>query len=189
MSYVASNPPDKNDIKQIANAFIVIAFSPLFSYVQHFMGLYLQLKLRLLPHDQTYVTAEEDLKRTLNRHIKLELGLETVYQMAMTLILLLLSYTQTPVEKGLKTVFNEGLEPLSIGLLIASTVLSAISFTSSHCKVLNVCREHFPFTSRFIAYSRKGSLRSPYARPLFCKYLVINSKNKICFDVFWSTSS
>ena len=115
------------------------------------MNLYLELKLRLLPCEQTYIQAKEDVKRKLNRHIKLELGLETVYQLVITLILLFLSYTQTPIEKGLKTVFNEGLEPLSISLLIASTVLSTISFTSSHCKVLNVCREHFPLTSRIVA--------------------------------------
>ena len=115
------------------------------------MALYLELKVRLLPHDQTYSKAKEDFKRTLNRHIKMELGLETVYQLAITLILLLLSYSETPVEKGLMTVFNAGLEPLAISLLIASTILSAISFTSSHCKVLNVCREHFPFMSRLVA--------------------------------------
>ena len=115
------------------------------------MGLYLDLKLRLLPDDQTYIIVKEDFKRTLNRHIKLDLGLETVYQLAITLILVLYSYTETLVETGLKTVFNEGFEPLSIGLLIASTVLSSISFTSSHCKVLNVCREHFPFLSRLVA--------------------------------------
>ena len=95
--------------------------------------------------------AREDFKRTLNRHIKLELGLETVYQLAITLTLLLLSYTQTSVEKSLKTVFNVGLEPFTISFLIASNVLSAISFCLSHCKILNVCREHFPFTSRLVA--------------------------------------
>ena len=115
------------------------------------MSLYLELKLRMLPDDLTYIKAKEDLKRTLNCHIKLDLGLETVYQLAITLILLFLSYTKTPVEKSLKAVFNEGLEPLSISLLIASTVLSAISFASSHCKGLNVCREHFPFMSRLVA--------------------------------------
>ena len=70
------------------------------------MGLYLELKFRQLPHDQTYVKAKEDFKRTLNRHVKLDLGLETVYQLAIMLILLFLSYTKTPVEKGLKTVFK-----------------------------------------------------------------------------------
>ena len=115
------------------------------------MGLYLDLKLRLLPHDQTYVKAKMDFKQTLNHHIKLELGLETVYQLVITLILLFLSYTDTPVENGLKTVFNEGLGALPLFLLIASNILSAKSFTSSHCKVLNVCREHFPFNSGLAA--------------------------------------
>ena len=115
------------------------------------MALYLDLKLRLLPHDKTYIKAKEDFNRTLNRHIKLELGLESVYQLVITLILLLLSYTETPVEKGLKTVFKEGLGALPLFLLVTSNILSAKSFATSHCKVLNVCREHFPSTSRLIA--------------------------------------
>ena len=137
---------------------MLIVLSPLFSYGLQFKSLYLELKLRLLPHDQSYVRAKEDFKRTLNRHIKLDLGLETVYQLAITLILVFLSYTETAVEKGLKTVFNEGLGPLSIFLLISTTVISGLSFTSSHCKVLNVCREHFPFTSFLMAslYSLSG---------------------------------
>ena len=115
------------------------------------MALYLDLKLRLLPHDKTYIKAKEDFNRTLNRHIKLELGLESVYQLVITLILLLLSYTETPVEKGLKTVFKEGLGALPLFLLVTSNILSAKSFATSHCKVLNICREHFPSTSRLIA--------------------------------------
>ena len=133
------------------------------------MGLYIELKLRLLPTDLNYIKAKEDQKQTLNRHIKLELGLETVYQLVITLILLFLSYTETPIKKGLKTVFNEGLEPLSITLLIASIVLSAISFTSSHCKVLNVCRDHFPLTSRLLAtlYSLCGLITRVVAMILY----------------------
>ena len=115
------------------------------------MGLYLELKLRLLPNDQTYIKAKEDFKLTLNHHLKLELGLETVYQLVITLILLLLSYTDTPVEKGLKTIFNKGLGALPLFLLTAKNILSAKSFTTSHCKALNVCREHFPLTSRLAA--------------------------------------
>ena len=141
----------------------------MFSYVQHFKALYLDLKLRLLPHDQSYIKAREDLKRSLNRHFKLELGLETVYQLVITLILLLLSYTETPVEKGLKTVFNEGLGALPLFLLTASNILSAKSFTSSHCKVLNVCREHFPFTSRLAAslYSLCGLITRVVAMMMY----------------------
>ena len=99
ISYIASNPPKRNDITQIAVSVMLIVFSPLFSYFLHFMGLYLELKLRLLPQDQTYVKAKEEFKQTLNRHIKLELGLETVYQLVITSILLLLSYTLYNIQK------------------------------------------------------------------------------------------
>ena len=151
ISYVVSNPPDTNDFRQIAFTCMLIIFSPLFSYIFHFKSLYLELKMRLLPHDQNYIKTKEDIQRTLNRHMKLELGLESLYQLAITLILLLLSYTETTVETGLKTVFNEGLGALPLFLLTANNILSAKSFTSSHCKILNICREHFPLTSRLAA--------------------------------------
>ena len=111
----------------------------------------MELKLRLLPHDQTYIKAKEDFKRTRYRQIKLELGLETLYQIVINLLLLLLSYTETPVENGFKAVFKEGLDTVSLFLLFVKNTLSARSFTSSHCKVLNVCREHFPLTSQLAA--------------------------------------
>ena len=151
LSFVASNPPNRNDIKQIIIDIILIVFSPLFSFILHFKGLYLELKLRSFPYNQTYVKDKEIFKQTLNKHINLELGLETVYQLTITLILLLLAYTESPVEKGLKMVFNEGLGALSFFLLSGSNILSAKSFTSSHCKVLNIGREHFPLTSRLAA--------------------------------------
>ena len=151
ISYVVSNPPNSNDLRQITISVLLVVFSTLFSYILHFKNLYLKLKIRQLPHDQTYVKAKEDLKRTLNRHIKLELGLETVYQLAIGLMLLLLSYTQTPIQKGLKYVFNEGLDVLSLMLLAVTNILSATSCITAHCKVLNVCREHFPLTSRLAA--------------------------------------
>ena len=146
---MVSNPP--KNIQQVIIAIILIVFSPLFSYILHFKNLYLDLKLRLLPNDKTFIKAKEELKRSLNRHIKLELGLETVYQLVIMLILLFLSYTDTPVETGLKAVFNEGLGTLALFLLSASTILSAFSCTSAHCKVLNICREHFPIVSRLVA--------------------------------------
>ena len=151
LSYVVSNPPRHNGISQIAPKILLIVFSPVFSYVLHFNNLYLEMKLRMLPNDQAYINAREDLKRTLNRLIKLELGTETLYQLAIGLILLLLSYTGTPVEKDLKIIFNEGLDTLTLCLLFATNFLSVKTFTSSHCKALNVCREHFPFTSQLVA--------------------------------------
>ena len=90
-------------------AMLIFALSPLHTYFKHFQMLYLKLQLWELPKEEVLVKAKEDLKREMNSHIKLELGLETIYQLVLTIILLLLSYTDTPTEIGLKSVFNEGL--------------------------------------------------------------------------------
>lgn len=151
LSYVVSNSLNHDDLKQILSNILLVTFSPLFSYILHFKNLCLNLKLRLYPKDQNYIKAIEDMKKILLRHVKLELGLETVYQMAITLILLLLSYTETPVEEGLKTLFNEDLGSVAFLLLIASNITSGISFSTSYCNSTNICREHFPITSRLVA--------------------------------------
>ena len=95
-------------------------------------------------------------------HVKLELGLETVFQLAGKLILLLMAYTKTPTQSGLKTMFKdgEGFDPLTLCLLILSIILSFKSCISSHWKALNACREHFPFKSKCVSalYCLFGSL-------------------------------
>ena len=78
-------------------------------------------------------------------------ALETMYQLAGQLILLILSYTETPTQNGLKTIFNEGLDAKPLFLLVLSISLSFYSCISSHWKALAACREHFPFKSRFIS--------------------------------------
>ena len=120
-------------------------------YVGHLKLSYLELKLKLRPNDPNLVLEKEKLKRSLNMHVKLELGLETVYQLAGQLILLILSYTETPTQNGLKTIFNEGQDFWTLFLLILSIFLSFYSCISSHWKALTACREHFPFKSRFIS--------------------------------------
>ena len=120
-------------------------------YVEHLKLSYLDLKLKLSPHDPNVVLEKEHLKRSLNMHVKLELGLETVYQLAGQLILLLLAYTETPTQNGLKTIFNEGLDAWPLFLLILYIFLSFYSCISSHWKALTACRVYFPFKSRFIS--------------------------------------
>ena len=113
--------------------------------------LYLKLKLRELPNEKVLLKAKDDLKRKMNSHIKLELGLETIYQLVLTIISLLLSYTDTPAETSLKSVFNEGLGLLTLTLLSISILLSFNSCISAHCKEITACREHFPLKSRLMA--------------------------------------
>ena len=120
-------------------------------YIEYLKQAYLDLKLKKIPKDQELIQMKETLKRSLNMHVKLELGLETIYQLSGQLILLLLAYTQTPTQNGLKAVFHEGSESLDIFWLIISILLSFKTCITSHWKALTTCRERFPFSSRLMA--------------------------------------
>ena len=87
------------------------------------------------------------MKRALNMHIKLELGLETIYQLSGQLILLLMALTETPTQSGLKTMFKSGFN----FQLVISNLLSFWSCIASHLKALTACREHFPFKTTLAA--------------------------------------
>ena len=145
---VVSNPPDWKDWKQMSVCIMLIILSPMYIYMEHLKFSYLELKLKLRPNDHSLILEKENLKRSLYMHVKLELGLETIYQLAGQLILLLLAYTETPTQNGLKSIFNDGLDPWSLLLLISSVFCSFYSCVSSHKKALTSCREHFPLKSQ-----------------------------------------
>ena len=145
---VVSDPPDPKNWKQVTQSILMVVCSPLFTYALHLKMALIKLKLKLQPNDLTLVEEQEKLKRTMNMHVKLELGLETVYQLAGQTILLLLAITQTPTQSGLKTMFNNGMDPKTVLLLVLSIILSSYSCVSSHWRAQTACREHFPFMSR-----------------------------------------
>ena len=153
LRHFVSNLPDWRDWKQVSGSLLLLLFCPFHMYIGHFKLIYQELKIKINPHDQSLVKEREILKRTLYIHVKLELGLETVFQLAGKLILLLMAYTKTPTQSGLKTMFKdgEGLDPLTLCLLILSIILSFKSCISSHWKALNACREHFPFKSKCVS--------------------------------------
>ena len=145
---VMSNPQNTKNCRQVTKSILMILCSPLCTYALHLKMAFLELKLKLEPNDLTLVEEKEKLKRTMNMHVKLELGLETVYQLAGQTILLLLAYTQTPTQSGLKTMFHEEIDATTVLLLVLSMILSFYSCISSHWKALTACRERFPFMSK-----------------------------------------
>ena len=169
VSTLVSNPPDLTDSRQICQTILFLVFPPSHLYIMHFKNLYLDLKLRKLPNDDDLVKTKEDLKRNIHHQVKMELGLETVYQLVIVLILLFLSYTETPTETGLKTLFNEGLGGLALFLLSTSILLSLNSCVSSHCKALTICRDHFPLKSRLVAsiYCLAGAITRVVAMVMY----------------------
>ena len=77
-----------------------------------------------MPGDKLIVKKWEDTKKMLNFYVKLELGLETIYQMSGQLILLGMAYTQTATNEGFQAVFKEGDSNAIVAFLIASNVWS-----------------------------------------------------------------
>ena len=127
-------------------------------------------------HDESVVSEWEFSKRTLHEHIKLELGLEAIYQLAGQIILLSLAYSETRTNEGLSTVFKEvpqeddhhnhlledpvkylqnvigiSQSTMTKALLLISIMLSFFSCIKSHLKALSACRERFPTWSKIMA--------------------------------------
>ena len=85
---------NKERLCYICITILILIGSPFFLMYQKFYLFYLEMKLGLIPnHDET-VKEFEKTKRLLNLHIKLELGLETIYQISGQLILLGLAFTE-----------------------------------------------------------------------------------------------
>ena len=86
-------------------------------------------------------------KRIMSSHVKLELGLETIYQLAGQFILLSLAYTQTATYTSFPMMFKKE----KVELLVASIVYSFVSCVKSHLTAISACREKFPFKSKLSA--------------------------------------
>ena len=157
---VVASPPDWKDWKQVTGCILLILFSPVHLYVESFKLTFLDLKLKLHPDDQSLILEREELKKDLYLLIKLELGLETVYQLAGQTILLLMAYSETSTQSGLKTMFKVLLDWRGLLLITASILISFYSCITSHWKALTACREYFPAKSRIISsfYSLFGCL-------------------------------
>ena len=115
------------------------------------------------------------MKWEVCQFVKLELGMETVYQVALQIILLLMALTSTATEEGFTEIFKEGpsqegeevltkdaissivenigikTETYAILLLTLSIVLSFKTCITSHLKILTARREWFPLTAKLMA--------------------------------------
>ena len=126
--------------------------SPIHVYVQSIKLSYIELKIKIKnKENQSLMEEREKIKRALNMHIKLELGLETVYQLGGQIILLVLAYTETPTQIGLGAMFAEVEDWRDQILLIGSILLSFNSCITSHWKALTACREYFPLKSKVVS--------------------------------------
>ena len=84
-----------------------------------------------------------------SQHIKLELGMETIFQLTGQFILYLNTVSETKTNDGLNEVFKEENEILKL-LLQVSLGWSLISCVLAHVKGLSARRIHFPFMSKLM---------------------------------------
>ena len=187
----------KTKLTKILSICLVFLGAPFALYCQKLWFIYQTMKVGELenPHDESVVTSGWELsKRTLHEHMKLELGLETIYQLAGQIILLSLAYSETRTNEGLSTVFKEiheededhkhlledpvkylqnviGISQSTMTkvLLIISIMLSFFSCIKSHLKAVSACRERFPTSSKIMAglYSFFGCTTRVLAIVLF----------------------
>ena len=147
---------------------------PLHSLILALRQYYIELRLRadVGSKDVSAQTAKtkkllamsDDLHYHLCSHTKLELGLETIFQLCLKLILLAYAQSSTRTTEGLSQMFEKNVDLINIDyntlegakslylviLLYTSTVWSLISNVKSHINGLSANRKRFPFASKMI---------------------------------------
>ena len=149
--------------------------SPFTSIFLHTKQSYTFLKSKRNSNDLVLIQKWEKMKWEVCQFVKLELGMETIYQVALQIILLLMALTSTGTEEGFTEIFKEGpsqegeevltkdaissivenigikTETYAILLLSLSIVLSFKTCIMSHLKILTSQREWFPSTAKLLA--------------------------------------
>ena len=145
---LASNSPqDLHVSKKITFTLLLLIGAPLLMYYHKLEFMHIDEKSKVNPKDEANNLKWAKKKQVMSSHVKLELGLETIYQLAGQFILLGLAYTDTATNESFPILFKKE----NIFFLVASTVYSFISCVNSHLTAISACRERFPFKSKMVA--------------------------------------
>ena len=94
--------------KKILVFILSLICSPFLSIFLYVKQSYVLLKSKRNPNDRSLIIKWEIIKWEVCQFVKLELGMETIYQLALQLILLLMTMTITATEDGFTEIFKEG---------------------------------------------------------------------------------
>ena len=98
----------------------------------------------------------KETQRQVSKHIRLQQGLETIYQLAVTVILLAYAESETKTSQALSGLFkNDGLTVFGIylspiALIIFNVTMNIIGFTSANVNGIREGRHHFPAVSTLL---------------------------------------
>ena len=168
---------DHQDVtcKKILVFILSLICSPFISIFLYTKQNYILLKSQRNPNERSLILKWEKLKWEVCQFVKLELGMETIYQLALQIVLLLMTLTTTATEVGFTEIFKEGpsqegedvinkdaisstIEKIGIKtetnamlLLSLSIMFSFKSCISSHLRILTAQREWFPLKAKLMA--------------------------------------
>ena len=126
---------------------LTFMFAPFYSIILSIKHYQVELLLKNNPSDMALLSKWEKIHYHRSQHIKLELGMETIFQLTGQFILYLNTISETKTNDGLNEVFKEENEILKL-LLQVSLGWSLISCVLAHVKGLSARRIHFPFMSK-----------------------------------------
>ena len=112
----------------------------------------IMLKLQDIKDDRYWKNLEKQKRLIfyLNKYKKMELSLETMFQITGKIILLALVYSQTRTTQGLITVFREKSDTIPAEIVITiSLLISFTTFTLSQIAGVSGSRQYFPLKSKF----------------------------------------
>ena len=150
--------PAQGRIRRILLSILTFILSPFHTLILYLRKYHIELKLRANPDSRILLLEWEVMHHHLCQHIKLELGLETIFQLTLQIILLLYAITLTRTTEGLNQIFNEATKlsgdlekDYKVIFLYLSITWSVMSNVNSHIKGLSAHRQHFPLFSKGIA--------------------------------------
>ena len=144
----------KSTKHRIGFAIILLMLSPFLSLIIRLKKAYLDMLSRIEPENKATIKERDEMMTALAHHVKLELGLETVFQLFGSLLLLFNALSSTRTTDALNQVFNDindNNKTISTFILVASACWSFKSCLKAHLYGLGYCREHFPLQSKAIA--------------------------------------
>ena len=147
----------KNKSSRLLYSIAIILMSPFHVAFLFLKQSYYEVQLLKHPLDKKCNEKWENVKYHLCQHIRMELGLETIFQLSGQLILLFYALTETGTYEGLDQIFKkDSTKILSLVIdatfiLTLSSAWSFISCSTSNLKPLMSQREHFPWKSKLTA--------------------------------------
>ena len=142
----------KNTRNRFLYSFAIILLSPFHVAILFLKLSYYETQLLKHPLDKKLNEKWENVKYHLCQHIRMELGLETIFQLSGQLILLFYALTETGTYEGLDQIFKkDSTKVLSLLILTVSSAWSLISCSTSNLKALTSQREYFPLKSKLVA--------------------------------------